>query len=169
MEPLIEIILLVLAYVCAISGLAGSILPILPGPPISYATLIFLYFCDSAEISIWTLVIMGILMVVITILDYVAPAWMTKLEGGSKYSTYGALIGLIVGLIFVGPLGMIFGPFVGAFIGELIAQPSGVKAFRVAFMSLIAFVVTSGIKLLYGMIISIILLVATIRMFMAYF
>ena len=162
-----DIIYLVLAYVCAFIGLVGSIVPVLPGPPIGYVTLILLYFCNSAEISGWTLLIMGVLMVVVTIFDYVAPAWMTKLKGGSKYSTYGAMIGLVVGL-FLGPLGVIIGPFAGAFIGELIANSSNSQAFKVALTSFYAFLITTGVKLLYGAVVVVILTLATIDVVRAY-
>lgn len=162
-----DILYLALAYVCAFIGLMGAIVPVLPGPPIGYITLVLLYFCDTADISGWTLLIMGVLMVVVTVFDYVAPAWMTKLKGGSKYSSYGAMIGLIVGL-FLGPLGIIICPFAGAFIGELIANSSKSQAFKVALTSFYAFLLTSGVKLLYGAVVVVILTLATIDVIKAY-
>lgn len=162
-----DILYLVLACLCAFIGLAGAIVPVLPGPPIAYIALVLLNFCDMADISGLTLLIMGILMVAVTIFDYVAPAWMTKLKGGSKSASNGAMIGLIVGL-FLGPFGVIIGPFAGAFIGELAANSSKNQAFKVALTSFYAFLLTSGVKLLYGAVVIIILTLATIDVVRAY-
>lgn len=165
-----DILYITLASVCAFIGILGSVVPVLPGPPLSYVALVLLYFCEVSDISVATLIVMGVLMAVITIVDYIAPAWMIKLKGGSKNASRGALIGTVVGLFF-GPLGVILGPFVGAFIGELIAANSKKevleeekgeegklpikkadtnKAFNVALMSFLAFILTSGAKLIYG-------------------
>ena len=144
-----EILWLILGGICAILGILGSVLPVLPGPPISYATLWMLWLYDSELVPIWVLVIAGLFMVVITILDYIAPVWLTKLGGGSKSGEIGAPVGVIIGL-FIMPEGIILGPFIGALIGELIAQTPFLKALKVAFMSLLAFLLSTGMKLIYG-------------------
>ena len=159
---------IVVAFICALIGIIGSVVPVLPGPPLSYVALLMLYFCDNAEISILQLVIMGILMAVITVFDYVAPAWMTKLKGGSKNASNGALIGIIVGL-FLGPWGVILGPFAGAFIGELMANSSKEKAFNVALTSFFAFLLTSGIKLIYGAVILAMIIFVALKTIIAAF
>jgi uncharacterized protein YqgC (DUF456 family) len=74
---------------------------------------------------------------------------MTKLGGGSKRSMYGATIGTIAGLFFV-PWGMIFGPFLGALIGELTTNAPFTKALKVASLSFLAFILTTGLKILYS-------------------
>ncbi len=163
-----DIIYIVLAFILAFIGILGSVVPILPGPPLSYVALLLLYFCNGAEVSVTTLVIMGVVMAVITIVDYIAPAWMTKLKGGSKSASNGAIVGTIVGLFF-GPVGVIVGPFLGAFIGEIIANSSKGKAFNVALMSFLAFILTSGVKLIYGIAVMVILIIEAIDIFAAMF
>ena len=140
---------LVLAIICAVVGLVGAIVPMLPGPPVSYVALWMIWLRDENSVSSTNLWIMGILMVVVSIIDYVAPIWMTKLGGGSKKSMHGATIGLIVGL-FCGPWGLILGPFIGALIGELMTNCGFTKALKVASLSFIAFILTTGLKFFYG-------------------
>ncbi len=143
-----EILWLVLGGIFAVVGLLGTVLPVLPGAPLAYATLWMMWLADPTSVSVTSFVVMGILMVILTILDYVAPIWLTRRGGGTKYGERGATIGLVVGL-FLGPLGIIFGPFVGALIGELLAKTPRDQAIKVAFMSFAAFLLTTGLKLIY--------------------
>lgn len=147
-----EYIYLVLGGLFAVIGLVGSIVPVLPGPPLAYVTLWMMWLYNSEEISISTLIVAGVIMIVITVLDYIAPVWLTKKGGGSKVGERGAIIGLIIGL-FLGPLGIILGPFFGAFIGELINKTPTNIALKVSFMSFVAFLLTTGLKLIYGIVI----------------
>ena len=147
-----EYLFILLAIVFAALGLAGAVLPVLPGPPMAFAALLMLLLCDSNDITTVQLVIAGVLAVIITIGDYIAPIWFTKRTGGSKSGTWGATIGLVLGLFF-GPIGIIAGPFLGAFVGELLAKTPTDKAFGVACMTFFAFMITSGIKLVYGIVV----------------
>ena len=112
-----ETLLIILALVCCIVGLLGSILPALPGAPISYVALLLLLPCEGADISTTALWVYGIFLAIVSILDYVAPVWLTNVSGGSKQATRGSVAGLIAGLFFFPPWGLVVGPFVGAFIG----------------------------------------------------
>lgn len=96
-----------------------------------------------------TLIVAGLLMVAITILDYVAPIWLTQKGHGTKAGMRGATAGMIVGLFF-GPLGLILGPFIGAFIGELLVDTPFKTALKVAFMSFVGFLMTTAIKIIYS-------------------
>ena len=89
------------------------------------------------------------LLAVVSLLDYVAPTWFTNRSGGSKRATRGTFIGTILGLFFM-PWGLIVGPFVGAFVGELLAERTTGQALRVALMSFVAFLRTTGIKVIYA-------------------
>ena len=144
-----DTLLLILALLLALIGAIGAVLPGLPGTPISFIALLLLIFCDGNDITTTALIINGILTVVITALDYVAPVWLTKKSGGSKYGTWGTTIGLVIGM-FLGLPGILLGPFLGAYIGELIAKTPSDKAFKVATMSFVAFMLTTGIKAAYG-------------------
>ena len=114
-----DIFLIVLGAICLLLGLAGCVAPVLPGVPLSYLGLLLLHFTDRVQFSWQFLVIWGVVVAVIQVLDYFIPAWGTKKFGGTKYGVWGSTIGLFVGF-FMGPLGIIMGPFVGAVIGELI-------------------------------------------------
>lgn len=145
-----ETLLIILALVCGIVGILGSILPALPGAPISYVGLLLLLPCEGEAVSSTTLWVMGILLAVVSILDYIAPVWLTNISGGSKQATRGSMIGLVAGLFVFPPWGLIIGPFVGAFIGELMANSSKGKALTVAFMSFVGFLLTTGMKIIYS-------------------
>lgn len=144
-----EYILIVLALILAVAGIIGAVAPVIPGPPLSFAALLLLALCDGSDISTTSLVVTGVLAAGITVLDYIAPVWLTKRSGGSKYGTWGATIGLILGL-FLGLPGILVGPFLGAYVGEIMADTPSSKAFKVACMSFVAFMLTSGIKFVYS-------------------
>lgn len=73
-----DILLLALAIVCVIVGMVGAVLPMLPGPPLSYAALWLMWWRDPSEVSSTALWITGVLMVVLLVADYLAPIWLTK-------------------------------------------------------------------------------------------
>ena len=141
-----DYLLLALAIILMIVGIAGCLLPVLPGPPLSYVGLIMLHFTRFGDISKNLFIILGIVAVVVTIIDYVVPIWGTKQFGGSKYGIRGATVGLVIGL-FLGPAGIIIGPFVGAVVGELIFKDDIKYAMKAGFGSLLGFLTGVGLKL----------------------
>ena len=145
-----ETLLIILALVFGIVGLLGAVLPALPGAPISYVGLLLLLPCEGVEISTVSLWIYGIFLAIVSILDYIAPVWLTNLSGGGKQATRGSMAGLIAGLFFFPPWGLIIGPFVGAFIGELMEGSSKGQALKVALMSFVGFLLTTGLKIIYS-------------------
>ena len=116
---MVDYLLLALAIVLMIIGIIGCLVPVLPGPPLSFIGLLILHFTEFAEFRINLLIILGVIAVVVAIFDYVVPIWGTKKFGGTKYGIRGATVGLLIGLFF-GPPGIIIGPFIGAVVGELI-------------------------------------------------
>lgn len=147
MEYLLIIVSILLAFV----GVLGAVLPMLPGSPLSFLGLLLLSFCDRSEISTATLWISGVFMVVVTLFDYLLPIWFTNLSKGSPNSTRGATAGMLLGLFFP-PWGLVFGPLLGAFVGELLATAVTKKAIEVAMMSFLGFLATTGTKLIYGLV-----------------
>ena len=145
-----DTLLIILALVFGIVGLWGAVLPALPGAPLSYIGLLLLLPCEGADISSIALWVTGIFLAIVSILDYIAPAWLTNLSGGGKQATRGSMAGLIAGLFFFPPIGLIVGPFVGAFIGELMEGSSKGKALKVALMSFVGFLLTTGLKIIYS-------------------
>jgi uncharacterized protein len=141
-----DYILLILGIIFLIIGIIGCLVPVLPGPPLSFLGLIFLHLTRFGQFTTSTLIIFGTLAVIVTVLDYIVPVWGTKKFGGSKYGTKGATVGLIVGF-FLGPLGIILGPLIGAFVGEMIFKDDMSYAFKAGIGSLLSFLTSIGLKL----------------------
>ena len=146
-----DITLAVLGSALVLVGFIGSILPIIPGPPISWAGLLLLKWTDfvyehgaAYENALWILLFF---VVLVTVLDYVVPIMGTKKFGGSKRGVWGATIGVVVGLFF-GPLGIIIGPFLGAYIGEITTGKKEKDALRAAWGSFVGFLLGVGMKLM---------------------
>lgn len=143
-----DIALSIAAFVLSIVGIAGCIIPGLPGSIFSYAGLLCAYFTSYSTISTTALLVWLAVAVVVSVLDYFLPAWMTRRFGGSRAGAIGATAGVFVGFFIFPPVGIILGPFAGAVIGELIndhRNPS--KALLVGIGSFVAFVAGTGIKL----------------------
>ena len=141
-----DYILLILGIIFMVIGIIGCLVPALPGPPISFLGLLFLHLSKFGQFTTPTLIFLGSIAVVVTVLDYIVPLWGTKKFGGSKYGTKGATVGLIVGF-FLGPLGIIMGPLIGAFVGEMIFKDDISYAFKAGFGSLLGFLTSIGLKL----------------------
>jgi uncharacterized protein YqgC (DUF456 family) len=141
-----DYLLLILGIILMLIGIVGCLVPVLPGPPLSFLGLILLHASKFGNFTPTTLIALGAITVVVTILDYIVPIWGTKRFGGSKYGTRGATVGLIVGL-FLGPVGIIIGPLLGAIVGELIFKDDMGYAIRAGFGSLIGFLTGIGLKL----------------------
>lgn len=114
-----DIFLIILGAICLLLGLIGCVAPVIPGVPLSYVGLLLLHFTDRVQFSWQFLTVWAVIVIVIQVLDYFIPAWGTKKFGGSKWGVWGSTIGLLLGF-FMGPWGIIVGPFVGAVVGELI-------------------------------------------------
>ena len=141
-----DVLLVILGICLLIGGLAGCILPAIPGPPLSYVALLLLQATRFADFSIQFLLITAIVTVVVTVVDYILPAWGTKKWGGSRAGTIGSMIGLLLGLFFL-PVGIIAGPFVGAVAGELIAGRNTNAALRSGIGSFMGFLFGTAMKL----------------------
>ena len=143
-----ETLLIIAAVLCGIIGIIGSVVPILPGATISFVGVICAYMTEGSTISQTTLWVWGIITLIICIIDYILPGYFSKVFGGSKAGITGATIGVFVGL-FMGPIGIILGPFLGAVAGERFNQNRSLgEAIKVGFGSLISFIVGTGLKLI---------------------
>ncbi|MFB9078437.1 DUF456 domain-containing protein [Flavobacterium procerum] len=145
-----DTLLLILGFVCMVIGILGSFIPVLPALSASWVGLLLLYLTKAVENNYWVLGITFVLMIVITVLDYVIPAKGTKKFGGSSYGIWGTNIGLIVGILAPIPFGIIIGPFVGALIGELMYDSKNhQRALKAATGSLLGFLASSFVNFLF--------------------
>ena len=151
------IVLIIIAFICVIVGIIGCFVPGIAGPPFSFASLILLSIAKRWEpFSATFLIAMAVLTVVVTGLDYLLPAVGAKKYGASKYGFWGAIIGMILGILFVPPLGMIIGAFIGAIAGEMLIGKQGDNALRAGWgvfigvmLGVFLKLITSGIMTFY--------------------
>jgi len=162
----VEIVLVVLAFLFLLAGLLGSVIPALPGPPLSYIGLLLLRWSGYGNFSFTFLLLWGAITAAVMIIDNFLPAWMTKKFGGSRAAVIGSVLGLIAGMLFFAPLGLLIGPFLGALAGELInnrikakrnkinstepGSAGNLKALKVAMGAFLAFILGTGAKLIIG-------------------
>jgi len=148
-----SLITLVIAFGLLLSlvGLIGCVLPVIPGPPLSFLALLILSYAKNWEpFSLTFLVIMAVLTVAVSILDYVIPAGGAKKYGASKIGIWGSLIGMPLGLFFFPPWGILLGGIAGALIGELIAGKEGKKALQASWGIFVGYMVSVGLKLAFS-------------------
>ena len=143
-----DYVLLGFGIVLILIGLLGCVLPIVPGPPLSYAGLLLLHFTERYQFSSSFLITWAVITVVAYTIDFVIPAFGTKKFGGSKRGIWGSIIGLLIGMFLFPPIGIIVGPFAGAVIGELSTGKESKEAFKSGFGSFLGFLAGTLLKLI---------------------
>jgi len=134
-----DIFLISISILLILIGIIGSIVPIIPGPPITFGGLLLVHFTSNNPFSIKLLIVFGILAILSAVIDNILPVYATKKFNGSKKGIWGSAIGLIIGLFFFPPFGIIIGPMLGAFVGETLDGKSANNSIKPAFGSLIGF------------------------------
>jgi len=141
------IVLWTIAGVLVLAGLAGLILPAIPGAPLIFAGLVVGAWADDfAYVGVWTIVVLAVLTLVTIGVDFWATMFGAKKFGASKRAVIGALVGSIIGL-FLGLPGVLFGPFIGAVIGEISSRGSLPQATRAGFGATLGLILGAAIKL----------------------
>ena len=149
-----DTVLLIFGILLGIIGIVGSIVPGIPGPPLSFIGVLLMYFRKGLDsggepMGVTLLLVLLAVTIAVTVLDYVVPAWFTKITGGTKYASRGATIGLIAGLIFPLPIGMIAASLLGAFVGELFfANKDAASSIKSALGAFLGFLAGTGAKLI---------------------
>ncbi len=144
---MMDILWAVIGGILMLAGIAGSLLPLLPGPPLSYLGLLVLQLRDPVPFTSEFLLGWAAIVLVILLLDYFVPIYGTKKFGGTKYGLWGCTVGLIAGFWF-GPVGIVVGPFVGALIGEWLASKNSDQALKAALGSFVGFLLGTVLKLI---------------------
>lgn len=141
----------ILAFIAALVGVIGSIVPGIPGPPVSWIGLLLVFVVGNKGgnpgITTTGLIVWLVVVVLVTVLDYVLPAKFTTIAGGHKSASVGAIVGLFAGM-FIPPVGMILGSVLGAFLAEFLVENQGVwESFKASMGAFAGFIVTTGMKL----------------------
>ena len=135
----------------SLTGFIGCILPVIPGPPLSFLALIILSFAKNWEpFSPIFLICMAVLTLAVCILDYIIPAGGARKYGASKSGVWGSIIGMPLGFFFLPPWGILIGGIVGALAGELIAGKESKMAFRAAWGIFVGYMASTGLKLVFS-------------------
>jgi uncharacterized protein YqgC (DUF456 family) len=144
---MLEIALYVLAALLMIGGLAGNILPALPGIPMIFGGIWLVAAVDQyRHLGLWWLVIIGALGAFGVLMDFVAASLGAKRIGASKLAIWGAGLGTVVGMFF-GLIGLIAGPFVGALLGELASGNSVLRSAHVGVATWLGLLFGTFVKL----------------------
>lgn len=126
-----ELVLYLLAAVLIVAGLAGAILPALPGIPMIFGGIWLAAAVDQyRHLGLWWLLVIALLGVFGVVVDFIAGAFGAKRVGASALALWGATLGTVIGMFF-GLIGLAFGPFVGALAGELMAGNSVLRSAHV--------------------------------------
>ncbi len=150
MTIVLTVLLWILAVVLIVIGLAGLVLPVLPGPLILFVGLVLAAWAEGfVYVGKFTITLLAVIMVVAFALDYLAAAFGVKRFGASKQASMGAIIGATVGM-FMGVPGLLLGPFVGAFLGELVAQNKLDAAGRAGLGAWVGFLLGTVAKIALG-------------------
>jgi hypothetical protein len=144
-----DVFIFFIAFTLLVLGFIGAILPIIPGPILSYLGLLLLHLFTELNFSNTELVLYAIITTIVFLSDYILQFIGVKKFGGGNYSIYGTIIGVIAGLFFP-PIGLIIGPFIGAFTGALMDNKKNNEAMVIAFGALVGFVFGTFIKIVYS-------------------
>lgn len=135
------------AVLLVLVGIAGVVLPALPGPPLVLAGLLLAAWIDDFQrISVWVMLVLALLTALAWAVDVLAAALGAKRAGASGLAILGAAIGTVAGL-FTGFIGLVFAPLLGAALGEFFATRDSMRAARVGVATWIALLIAVAVKL----------------------
>jgi len=144
------IVLWILAFVLSLGGLAGMVLPALPGAPLLFAGLFCAAWAEGfTYVGFWTLLALGVLAALSYLVEFVASLVGAKRFGASRKALIGAAVGGLLGLL-LGLPGIVLGPFIGAVAGELLELRSLGQAGRVGLGTVVGLAVGVAGKLAIG-------------------
>ncbi|MDO8430271.1 MAG: DUF456 domain-containing protein [bacterium] len=145
---LAEILLISLSFAFILFGAIGVAVPLLPGVPMAWLGLLFFgYATDFSVITLKLILIFFIFTILTMVLDALMPVLGAKKYNASQYGILGSFLGFVIGIMFLGPIGIIVGPFAGVFIGEILSGRTQNEAIRSAKGALIGFLAGSAVKL----------------------
>jgi uncharacterized protein YqgC (DUF456 family) len=143
MTPLLWVLSLILVGV----GMAGVLVPGLPGAPLVFGGLLLAAWADGFQnVGVGTIVILAAVTILAFGVDFVSASLGAKRAGASREALIGAALGTLIG-VFFGFVGIVLGPFVGAVIGEFLARRNLEQAGRAGVATWVGFILGIGVKL----------------------
>lgn len=139
-----EILIMIGIAILLLLGVIGSIIPALPGPPLSYIALLLSHFFIN-KLDGYSLFWIGLAVIVVTIMDYFLQIYGVKKAGGGKYAIRGSIVGMLLGIFLFPPFGILLGAFIGAFIGAKLEMNK--NEVKIALGALFGFVLGTILKL----------------------
>lgn len=156
--------LIILGFLFLLAGIVGCVLPVIPGPPLAYLSLILLSFARKWEaFSPAVLIVLGVAAAAVTVLDNLLPVITSKTRGASKAGIWGSIIGMVAGMVFFPPFGVIIGTFVGAVAGELLFSKQRDSALKAGWGVFLGVMLGIGVKLAVSGVIAVYFLRALLR------
>ena len=144
------VLLWILVVILVAGGLAGLVLPGMPGAPLMFGGFLLAAWMENFEyVGVWTLVALGVMGALTYVCDVVGTAFGAKRFGASRQAIIGAAIGTVIG-IFFGLFGILLGPFIGAVIGELTVRHDFGAATRAGWGATIGLALAAAAKLALG-------------------
>ena len=153
-------VIIITGIILNIIGILGVILPALPGIVLNYIALVLLYTVRGEPVfGIRILIVFGVLTFMVTLLDYILPILGAKKYGASRQGIWGAVIGMLIGILFFPPLGIVFGLLIGAFVGEIMAGKEHSQALRAGLATFLGSLTSMVIKLVLAIVMTIYFLI----------
>jgi uncharacterized protein YqgC (DUF456 family) len=157
-------VLIVLGFIVLAAGIVGCVLPIIPGPPLAYAALLLLSIARKWQaVSPTVLIVLGAAAVVVTVIENLMPIITSKWKGASKAGIWGSVIGMVVGLVFFPPFGVIIGTFAGAVLAELLFSKRPEGALKAGWGVFLGTMIGIALKLAVSGVIAVYFLRAVLR------
>lgn len=143
-----EWVWLILAWLILAVAMVGCLLPIIPGPPIAYGAVLLMDWAGGWAFGLKAHALILVAIVAVTILDFVVPTAGAKRFGASKAGTRMSIVGMLVGLIWFPPFGLLLGAAIGAFVGEIMNGKREREALKAAWGVLIGTIAGIVLKLI---------------------
>lgn len=145
---MLETIGIIIGALLILLGLAGCVLPVLPGPPLSFVGLLLLALINHflPPLTPTLIIVMAIITLAVTVAEYILPLVSAKRYGASKWGIWGSVLGMAIG-IFFSPFGMLLGAFIGAVAVEWLVQKEKGRAIKAGWGVFIGSLVGTALKL----------------------
>lgn len=162
----IEIIAVTGAVVFGLLGLVGCVVPVLPGPPVSYLGMLLLSLVSGWVLySPLVLVLTAVAAVAAVVLDSVIPPAAGKRAGAGRGGVWGSVLGMLVGTVFFPPFGVVIGAFLGAWLGEILFNRENTEPVKAALAVLRGTMAATVVKLAVSGVIMVYIVYGSIRLF----